>query len=154
MPFAFSYYFIICTLSLGFLMAGCGTIKEGAKGIAGISTKALEDTRRDAISKTFNYDYGTCYKKTEEILKRIGSYIYAKDRKKDLIAVYVSSADTTPVGLFFSQIDARNTRIEVSSPSKYGKELISDTVFSSLEKSLHPEIETKLADTEKKIVEE
>lgn len=154
LEFVICYYFLICALSLGFLMSGCGTAKECAKGIAGLSTKVLEDTRKDAIVKVFNYDYNTCYKKTEEILKRTGSYIYARDTKKDLIAVYVSQTDTTPVGLFFSQIDASNTRIEVSSPSTYGKEFISNVVFSSLEKSLHPEKEVKQAGLEKQISKE
>jgi hypothetical protein len=114
-------------------LLGCATIKETAKGIAGVSTTVLEEGRKDAIIKTFNYDYNTCYNKVEGILKQIGAYIYAKDKKQEMLAVYVSETDTTPVGIFFKEIDAKNTQIEVSSPSTYAKEFISAKIFSALE---------------------
>ncbi len=122
-----------------FNFIGCATVKETAKGIAGVSTKVLEDARKDAVIKKFNYDYNTCYNKVEGILTQIGAYIYAKDNKKQMIAIYVSEADTTPVGLFLKAIDANNTQIEVSSPSTYAKEFIAKSVFLALEKSLKPQ---------------
>jgi hypothetical protein len=118
-------YFVIST-------SGCAAITEGAKGVAGISTRALEEARKDAITKAFNYDYFTCYTKILDILKQIDAYIYTQDIKRHMIAIYVSEQDTTPVGLFFKEIDANNTQIEVSSPSTYAKELISTKIFSAL----------------------
>lgn len=130
-------------------LSGCATIKETAKCVAGVSTKVLEDGRKDAIKKTFNCDHNTCYNKALEKLKQIGTYIYAEDRKKQMIAVYVHKAtepetatseneftitDTTPVGIFFKEIDAKNTQIEVSSPSTSAKEFISTKIFSALER--------------------
>lgn len=117
-------------------LLGCAALTEGAKGFAGISTKILEDTRKDAIAKNFNYDYNTCYNNTQEILKRIGAYIYAKAPEKNMLAIYVSGEDTTPVGLFFKEIDKTHTRIEVSSASTYAREFISQNVFSVLDKSV------------------
>ena len=137
--FGLCHLFIICVLSFVILMSGCAMIKEGAKGFAGVSTKVIEQSRKDAITKTFNYDYNTCYNKVKRILKERGSYIYAEDLKKQLLAIYVSEQDTTPVGLFFKKIDANNTQIEVSSPSTYAKEFIATRVSSALEKLLNPE---------------
>jgi hypothetical protein len=117
-------------------LLGCGTIKEVAKGFMGVSTKAMEDNRKSAITKTFNYDYLTCYTQTLDILKRIQAYIYMQSIKKHMIAIYVSEEDTTPVGLFFKEIDATNTQVEVSSPSTYAKEFISGKVFSVLDKEI------------------
>lgn len=108
------------------IIAGCATIEEAAKGIAGVSTKVLEESRKDAAVKQFNYDYNTCYNKIKENLEKMGSYIYAGSIKNHMLALYVSEDDTTPVGIFFSQIDANNTRIEVSSPSKFAKEFIAN----------------------------
>lgn len=124
--------FAICILNF----IGCATIIEGAKGFAGISTKVLQESRKDAITKNFNFDYNTCYNNVQEILRRIGTYIYAKDVKKNMIAIYVSKEDTTPVGLFFTQIDTTHTQIEVSSPSTYAKEYIAGKIFSALDKSV------------------
>jgi hypothetical protein len=112
---------------------GCATIKEAAKGIAGNSTKALEENRKSALVKTFDYDYFSCYTKTVDILKkRSGAYIYVQDIKRHMIALYVSEADTTAVGIFFKEIDNNKTQVEVSSASTYAKELIAGKVFDLL----------------------
>jgi hypothetical protein len=117
-------------------MTGCATIEETTKGFAGVSTKVLEDNRKSAILKNFNYDYFTCYTTTLDILKRTYAYIYVQDIKKHMIAIYVSEYDTTPVGLFFKEIDANTTQIEVSSPSTYAKEFIANNVASVLDKKV------------------
>ncbi|MFH0855834.1 MAG: hypothetical protein V1869_04950 [Candidatus Omnitrophota bacterium] len=119
-------------LPLAVLLSGCVSPKEAYRGFLGVSTKVLEDGRKDAIKKEFNLDLITCHNKVRSILKDTGSYIYADDLRKDMIAVYVSEEDTTPVGLFFTQLNKRETLIEVSSPSTYGKEKISGTVFDAL----------------------
>lgn len=127
------------------VLLGCATIIEGAKGFMGISTKALEKARKDAVIMTFNYDYFTCYTKTLDILKLMGAYIYVQNIKKHMIAIYVSEADTTPVGLFFKEIDAANTQVEVSSPSTYAKEFISGKLSSVLGKKMTlEELETEI----------
>ena len=126
------YLFAICCLLFA-IFSGCATVIEGAKGVLGISTKSLEEGRKDAIAKSFNYDYSTCYAKTQAILKQIKAYIYAQDKKKSMIAIYVSATDTTPVGLFFKEIDTNNTRIEVSSSSTYTKETIAKRLFAIME---------------------
>jgi len=118
------------------LSAGCANIKEGAKGFAGVSTKAIEDNRKSALVKTFNYGYVICYNKALKSLKNMGTYKYAEDKNKKLVAVYISPEDTTAVGLFFKELDANTTQIEVSSPSTYGKELIATKLFTALDKAL------------------
>jgi hypothetical protein len=148
LEFSICHYFVICALSFVILMMGCATIKEAAKCVKGVSTKVLEDGRKDAIKMTLGCQYSECYSKVLEKLKQIGTYIYAEDRKKQMIAVYLHKAaepetatseteftitDTTPVGIFFKEIDAKNTQIEVSSPSTYAKEFISAKIFSALE---------------------
>jgi len=118
------------------LLAGCTNIKEGIKGFAGISTKAIEDNRKSAMVKTFNYGYDICYNKALRVLKHMGTYMYAEDKNKKLVAVYLSREDTTAVGVFFKELDANNTQIEVSSPSTYAKELIGTRFFKGLENAL------------------
>lgn len=131
-----NFVFCIAILIFGFwslnFLTGCASTKEIAKGIIGISTKETEKSRADAIKKTFNYGYKDCYDRVLEALGRIGVYIYAKN--KDMVAVYVSETDTTCVGIYFKQLDANNTLIEVASASTYAKELISRKLFSALEK--------------------
>lgn len=117
-------------------LAGCAAIKEGAKGFLGISTKVLEDNRKTALTKNFNYDYFSCYTTCLDVLKRLEAHVYAQDINRHMIAIYLSSEDTTPVGLFFAEIDKNNTRVEISSPSTFAKEFISGKVFGVLGKTI------------------
>jgi hypothetical protein len=130
-------YCVIALLGYCFIaLLGCATIIEGTKGFMGISTRSLEKARKEAIIKTFNYDYFTCYTKTLDILKSMGAYVYMQSIKKHMIAIYVSESDTTPVGLFFKEVDSANIQVEVSSLSTYAKEFIAGKVFSVLDKKV------------------
>ena len=117
------------------LLCGCASMKEGIRSIASCSTRELENSRENSIKKVFKWDYFTCYAKAREALTGIGAYIYAEDKKKDLIAIYVSENDTTPVGLFFQETDNLHTQIEISSPSSFARDLIAEKIFSNLEAS-------------------
>lgn len=128
---------------------GCATIIEGAKGIAGVSTKVLKDNRKSAIKKIFNYDYNTCYANVEKILTHIKAYTYVKDTKKKMLAIYISKEDTTPVGIFFKEIDKTLTEIEVSSPSTYAKEFIAAKVSYYLEKLSRMQEEEEQSDVQR-----
>lgn len=134
------FYFLAAGLS------GCATIKEVGKGVAGVSTQVLEDKRKDALKKSFAFNYNDCYDRVKEILKGtdngegLGPYIYSADAKKKMIAIYLSPEDTTPVGIFFTEESKGSTLIEVSSPSTYAKEEIADIIFSRLNKRINPKI--------------
>jgi len=119
-----------------FLLSGCVGIKEGAKGFIGVSTKAIEDNRKSAVTKSFNCGYDICYFRAMKVLKKMGTYKYWEDKNKKLVAVYISTEDTTPVGVFFKELDANTTQLEVSSPSTYGKEAIARRLFTGLDNAL------------------
>jgi hypothetical protein len=114
--------YILCFM---FFAGGCVSLSNAPRRFAGLSTVELERQRFEAISMDFSFDYPACYAKTQGILKQIGAYIYAKDKLKRMIAVYVTVEDTTPVGLFFTEVEPGKTRVEISSLSTYGKEIIS-----------------------------
>jgi len=111
-------------------LTGCASLKERAKEFLAISTGDIEDSRDRAIVKIVDYDYDSCYRKVEERLIEIGSYIYAK--RKDLIAVYISQKDTTPAGIFFKQINGQKTQLEIASPAADTREYLADKIFSVL----------------------
>ena len=114
------------------LLPGCSTLREGTKCVLGVSTKVLEDNRKGAITKTFDYDYHATYNKSIEALKAMDTYVYHKGAAGQLIAFYVSLGDTTPVGVFFKTVDNTHTQVEISSPSTYAKELIAKRLFARL----------------------
>lgn len=128
----FFLIFIICFLS------GCSGLKETTRGFLGVSTKVLEDKRETAIKKDFSGDLATIHNKIKDILKKEDAYVYCDDLTRNLIVLYVSDTDTTPVGVFLTKVDKNNTRVEVSSPSTYAKEVIADIIFSSLNGTRKP----------------
>lgn len=129
----FSAFILLCCFVT--VAWGCANFKEGVRKISGVSTKDLEDSRKDSVTKAFNLGHDACYDKVEGILKKIGAYVYAKDARKTMIAIYVSEQDTTPVGIFFKDIDANNTGVEVSSPSSAARETISQKIFTLMEEA-------------------
>ncbi len=126
---------IILLMAALLFCSGCGVwLKEGLQGVAGVSTKVLEDKLSSALTREFNLDYNTVYSKAKDILKNINTHIYAIDNSKNLIAIYVSETDTTPVGIFFKGLNKTKTQVRVSSPSPHAKELIAGKLFAGLEK--------------------
>jgi len=129
---------------LSTVLLGCATIKDLPKGIAGVSTRVLEDSRKDALKKSFALNYNDCYAKVKDILVKNtlvkdtldkpaeAPYIYSEDSRKKMIAIYLSETDTTPVGIFFTEESTTSTLIEVSSPSIYAKEEIAKKIFSGI----------------------
>ena len=127
---------VILILSFVILISGCACVREVCKGLAGISTKVLEDKREEASTKVIGYDLITCHNRIRSILKAGGSCIYADDLNNDMIAIYVSEEDTTPVGVFLTDRGMSSTLVEVSSPSIYGKEKIAKLLFDTLTREL------------------
>ncbi len=115
---------VIIIFLLGLSLAGCARVGEGLKCVAGVSTQVLEDGRKDALKEVYPYDYQACWDKIKKALVAQGAYIYAQDKKKGMIAIYVTETDTTSVGLFFTQADSTHTQVEFTSPSSDAKERI------------------------------
>ena len=138
---------IVAGYLLSTALLGCVAVKEAGKGFVGVSTKVLEEKRKDSLKKSFVLDYSRCYLKVKEILSQKGkeAYIYAEVPKEKLIAAYLSSADTTPVGVFFTEEAGGNTLIEVSSPSIYAKEEIANRIFTGIDELIKPKAQEKKA---------
>lgn len=121
---------LVVILALAVAISGCVRMDEALRGAWGASTKILQDGRKDAVTEVFNYDYGTCYEKTEKILKILSkASIYSKN--KEMIALYYIDPNTTPVGIFFKEIDSAHTELQVSSPGLGAKDAVAKYIFSS-----------------------
>jgi hypothetical protein len=107
----------------------CTTPTEIWRVTAGTSTESIERARRNALVKIFGYEYGTCYVKTEELVKKIPKLsVYSKN--EGMIAVYYDDINITPVGLFFTEVDSNHTKVEVASPSRDAREYVAKSVFA------------------------
>lgn len=124
-----SIVFVVAVF-LASALAGCASMPEAWKGFLGISTKILEEGRKDALTKVFDRGYADCYSYIESILKEKSNIISIYAKNKDMIAFYYISTNDTPVGAFFIAEDASHTRVEISSPSRNAKERVAELLFS------------------------
>jgi hypothetical protein len=113
-------------------LTGCSGLKEATKGFLGVSTKILEESRTNSLKKDFSGSLADIHQKIIAALTINKSYIYKDAKSKDFIALYVSKTDTTPVGIFLTEISAVKVGVEVSSPSTDGREFISKVIFDAL----------------------
>lgn len=121
---------IIAVSVVCLFMCGCATSPSNVwKEVVGVSTKPVDDARADAMTKVMNYDYKTCYEKAEKLLKEM-PYVSIYHKDKSMIAVYVINPNTTPAGIYFKEIDAKRTQVEVSSESTPTKEWVANSIFS------------------------
>ncbi len=137
---------VLLLFSLTLMVSGCASARQFGKALAGVSTKELESVRSQGVSRDFNCDYFTAYEKVLEALKKpLGAqgeknqeqdagrfYIYEKVVARHLIAGYVSETDTTPVGIFFDEIDKNNTRITVASESTFARDFVAENLFERI----------------------
>lgn len=125
-----------CFLILaGFMfLAGCAHLTEATKEVWGSSIAHLERARSAGKSSKFALTLDECFEKTQKILTTAGAVVYLKDKEKKYLAAmnFTGHVDTTEVGIFFTKIEDRQTRVEVASMSPGLVDEVAAILFSGL----------------------
>jgi hypothetical protein len=126
---------IASVLLISFLMAGCGHICEFSKTVWGSSTRALEKARVNGIIKTYDCTVSRCYDEALKAAQDAEYTIFINNKRKATIVVMgiQGSVDTTEVGIFFSDISDRQTKIYISSLSSNAKRTVAQAIFPQLD---------------------
>ena len=116
------------------LLAGCSPF-EITKTIWGSSTRALEEARATALTKTYDKGYWDCVKEAIHVIDEHGYMIFKKDEVKGyLVLMGIKGAvNTTEVGVFFVELSDTQTRIELSSLSTNAKRIVAKALFHGLD---------------------
>ncbi|HBR15594.1 MAG TPA: hypothetical protein DD723_08685 [Candidatus Omnitrophica bacterium] len=155
-----NFLMIACLLTLA---NGCGFVAETGKTVWGSSTRALENSRDEAISKSYVCPFDGCFdtilslaqtqfflekeegsppeaKEVKEPEKHKFFRVFLQDRVQSHIVVIgvQGNVDTTEVGIFFARLDQNAYRIDVSSLSSSAKRKVAEVVFAELD-SQYPE---------------
>ena len=117
-----------------FFVFGCASLKETGKQIWGSSISHLECSRSQGKSQEIPLSFGESFQKTEKILKGMGATVYLKDKDEKYMAAmnFQGHVDTTEVGIFFTKIEERLTRVEVASMSPELVQQVADILFAGL----------------------
>ncbi|MFA5060584.1 MAG: hypothetical protein WC676_08160 [Candidatus Omnitrophota bacterium] len=145
-------------IALVFILTGCARVTEVTKALWGSSTRALEDSRVDAISKTFPCSFDDSFNEVLKIAaagvpapvltdadddananasvsaEEVKLTVFIKDRKRSRIVLMniPNSIPTTEVGVFFLSLGPSETKIEIASLSPSAKTTAAEILFSRL----------------------
>lgn len=120
-------------------LSGCsamyrGTVEVG-KTIWGTSTRALENARSNAITKTYDKNYWELLRTSLDVAAKNKYEVYYKDEIKGVIVLMgiKGSVNTTEVGLFFTELNDNQTRLEISSLSSNAKRIVAKHLLHGLD---------------------
>jgi len=131
----------ILIIVMGCLCSSCAVLKfvvgvpvEITKTIWGSSTRALEQARDRAITKTYDKPYWDCVRSAVAVAGQHWM-IFKKDEIKGYVVVMgvKGAVNTTEVGIFFEKLSDTQTRIEVSSLSTNAKRKVAQGLFHWLD---------------------
>ena len=119
--------FAACLLTL----TGCSTVKETAKKVWGSSTQALDRARVDALRGEYKCTLDECFDMALSIAQKKDYTVFIQDRYQRVIVVMgiPGNVDTTEVGIFFTWVDDKTTRVEVSSLSSSAKRKVANAIL-------------------------
>jgi len=96
--------------------------------LAGSAGCVFAEEWEGALTKTFNYDYATCYWKMYDILKAM-PHVTIYYERYGTIKVYYTHPNNTGVEVHFAQVDATHTKVDVTSGSSSAKSWIARNLF-------------------------
>jgi hypothetical protein len=97
--------------------------------VSGMPADSFAKEQEEALVKTFNYDYSTCYWKMDDLLKAM-PHVSVYSERYDMILLHYINPNTTQVGVYFTAVDATHTKVEVVSESSSAKNWIAGNLFS------------------------
>ncbi len=132
--FAFNFLLFLSLIILS--SSGCAQIAEPFKTIWGSSTRALNNARSEAITKTYKGSFNEAFKTVLEIAAIQKWEVFIKNRSKRVIVVMgiKGNVNTTEIGIFFDELKDGLIKIDVSSLSSTAKMKVAEAIFTELSK--------------------
>ncbi len=124
---------LMLLLSIVFISA-CSPV-EIAKTVWGSSTRALEKSRIDAVTKTYDKSYWETLRATIDVIAKQGWTVFKKDEVQGYVVLVgiPGSVDTTEVGVFVVELSPTQARIEIASLSTTAKRMVSKRLFHGVD---------------------
>ena len=126
---------VVSLSSCVFFQKVCDNSIEVSKTIWGSSTRALEEARDKAITRTYDKSYWDCLRKALEVIKAKDWVIFKKDQIKGYVVIMgvKGGVNTTEIGIFFVNISDAQTRIEIASLSTNARRHVAKDLFHGLD---------------------
>jgi len=121
--------------SCSFLDHPADNMVELGKTIWGSSTRALEQARDKALTKTYDKPYWDCVRSTIAVVGKRKWVIFKKDEVNGYLVIMgvKGCVNSTEIGIFFDEISDTQTRIEVASLSTNAKRKVARALFHGLD---------------------
>jgi len=124
------------------LASSCASLNNGVKNtievgktLWGSSTRALEQARDKAVTRTYDKSYWDCLRSAIDVVKKKKWVIFKKDEIHGYVIVMgvKGCVNTTEIGIFFDELSDNQTKIEVSSLSTNAKRKVAKALFHGLD---------------------
>ena len=124
----------IIAVVIAVLLSGCSPL-EISRTVWGSSTRALEEARVNGIIKTYDATVERCYEEALKAAQEAEYEVFIQDKSRAVIVVMgiKGSVNTTEVGVFFVEVNDRQTRIEISSLSTNAKRIVAKGLLHGLD---------------------
>ena len=133
---------LILILAVVCVCSSCETLDHGvnntveiSKTIWGSSTRALEEARDNAITKTYDKSYWDVVRSAIAVVEKKKWVMFKKDEIKGYMVVMgvKGGVNTTEIGIFFDELSDTQTRVEISSLSTNAKRKVAHGLFHGLD---------------------
>ena len=116
-------------------LCGCARLHETGKVLWGSSTKALEEKRSAAASRTYQCFLSECFDEVVSFSEKEGLTMFIKDKDKNVMVVMGLSGtvSTTEIGIFFEPLQVKEIRVDVVSLSTKAQEMAADLFLKHLD---------------------
>ncbi|MBF0486120.1 MAG: hypothetical protein HQL16_06375 [Candidatus Omnitrophica bacterium] len=117
------------------VLAGCASLSDVPKKVAGVSTRVLEDTRAHSIYQSYDCDTTACFDSVLDVARKNKYVVFMKDDIRGFIVLMgiPGCVDTTEVGVFLTpQADGKGVKVEISSRSSPAKRTVALVLFEQL----------------------
>lgn len=117
------------------LLAGCAPGIEFSRRIWGSSTRDLQEARVNGIVRIYEADTSRCFDEALTAAIESDYDVFIKDKAKQTIVLMgiKGSVNTTRVGVFFSEVEDKKTKIYISSLSSNAKRIVAEKIYSKLD---------------------
>lgn len=108
---------------------------EISKTIWGSSTRALEQARPQALTKTYDKPFWDCVRAANDVVIKKKWIVFKKDEVKGYMVIMgvPGAVNTTEIGVFFVEDSEAKTRLEVASLSTSAKRIVAKALFKGMD---------------------
>ncbi|MBF0619955.1 MAG: hypothetical protein HQL19_07300 [Candidatus Omnitrophica bacterium] len=117
------------------IFSGCASFWDAPRNVVGVSTRALENARKDSVFQVYACEYADCFNAVVDSAEKSKYIVFMKDQIRGLVVIMniPGVVDTTEVGVFIAPLaNHKGVKVELSSRSTPARRAVAQILFTDL----------------------